>query len=719
MKSISTMKRLLLTVTLLSFTIPGVKADEGMWLLPYLKQQNYKKMVDMGLKLKPEEIYNPQGSSLMDAVIQFDNGCTGEVVSDQGLFLTNHHCGYGEIQSHSTLEHNLLRDGFFAPKMSDELPNPGLTVTFTEDIVELTDYVNEYLKAHNETDPMNYMSRKYLERIAEEWYTQNRGAKEKGIVLDLAPFYEGNRFILYVRKRYHDIRLVAAPPSCIGKFGADTDNWVWPRHSGDFCVFRIYTAPDGSPAEYSPSNIPLKPKRHLQVTTEGVQEGSFVMIMGFPGSTYHFYTADEVAERRDIDNKVRIEMREVRQNVMQREMLADEAVNIKYAAKYAGSTNAYKNAIGTNWAIDMMDFEGIKRREQESLEAYGKKVNKPEYAAAIATISDVVKQRAPLRRQIWMLNEGLRRSLEIAKIPLTLNKAEKLQGDRQALENYLQTAFTPLSKDYDAAVDRKVTEAVLLKYLSETAPADRPTVLQKVTADEAGVKAYVENLFGNTMLLDGKKFMDFLTHPDHAKYAADPAVVLARDINDRYLELQKQVKDFDKGFADARHTYLKGRLEMEGEENLWPDANLTLRYTFGQVKGYSPRDQVYYGPRTTMEGVMEKEDPTNPEYTLLPKVKELYHAKDFGPYAREDGRMPVNFCATTHTTGGNSGSPVINGKGQLVGINFDRNWEGVGGDIEYLPDYQRGILVDIRYVLFILDKYLGADRLIREMNVAH
>lgn len=709
-------KRILLSIVVLFSLSPLAHADEGMWMLPLIAQQNYKKMVSMGLKLTPKQIYNPQGPSLMDAVVQFGRGCTGEVVSDQGLVFTNHHCGYGEIQAHSSLSKNLLRDGFFAPTLSDELPNPGLTVTFTEEIVEVTDYVRAYLRKHNNDNPMDYLSRKYLDRIAKEWFADNHREWKAGTVLDLAPFYEGNRFILFVRKQYSDVRLVAAPPSCVGKYGADTDNWVWPRHSGDFSVFRIYTAPDGSPAEYSPDNIPLKPRTHLRVSTKGVSEDQFVMIMGFPGTTNHFYTEAEVGERRDIDNRIRIDMRKVRQDVLWQEMLADEAVNIQYAAKYASSTNAYKNAIGTNWAINKLDFGSIKQADCDRLSAYAKKVGKPEYVKAIETIRKTVAQRASLRKQLWRINEGLVRSLEIAQIPLTLPALQKEVTSPSFAENEV-TKLTPFSKDYNRRIDRKVTTAVLLAYLSETPAEDRPRALAGVPASEEGVRQYVSKLYDTSMMGDPLRLKRFLSNPDASSYEKDMAVALARDIKAKAEDLSSRLAEYDRGFAQARHVYLKGLLEMDGDSRLWPDANFTLRYTFGRVKGYSPRDNVYYGCQTTTEGVLEKEDPTNPEYILLPSVKKLLESHSFGVYGMKNGKMPVNFCATTHTTGGNSGSPVIDAEGHLVGLNFDRNWEGVGGDICYLPDYQRSIIVDVRYVLFVLDRYLGADRLIREMKV--
>ncbi|MDO4771132.1 S46 family peptidase [Porphyromonas sp.] len=696
--------------------VPSLKADEGMWLLPYLKQQNIKRMQEMGLTLSAEQIYNPGQGSVIDAVVHFDGGCTGELISSQGLLLTNHHCGYDQIREHSTVTNNFLRDGFYAPTMKDELPNPGLVVTFIDEIVDVTDYVNAYLKKAKCNDPMEYLSRDYLTKVANAWYKKNRGKKPGYIVLDLAPFYEGNKFILSISKEYSDVRLVAAPPSSIGSYGADTDNWVWPRHSGDFCVFRIYTDKDGKPAKYDPNNVPMRPKFHFKVNSGGLNEDDFVMIMGYPGRTNHFYTAAEVAERRDIDNTVRIDMRKVRQETMLAEMRADEAVNIQYASKYARSTNAYKNAIGSNWAIRKMDFEGMKKDQQAKLTKYATENNKPEYIEAMKKIEEMVAQRADFRKQVWMIDEGLLRAVESVGAPVLDEKTfNELKSNADKRTKFINEKYlTYFNKDYNKEVDRKVTKAMLTAFINGTAPENLPAVLRGVK----DINGFVNNLLDKTIYRDASVLESAIINGDYASYDADPVVRLSKDVHALHADVKGKVAGFDREFARVRKTYVKGIMEMEGEMNVWPDANSTVRYTFGKLKGYIPRDNVYYGFQTTMEGVMEKEDPTNPEYTLSPKLKDIYNRKDFGSYALANGKMPVDICATTHTTGGNSGSPVIDKYGNLVGLNFDRNWEGVGGDINYLADYQRSIICDVRYVLLILDKYLGAQRLIDEMDIA-
>lgn len=712
------MKRWLAAAAAVLFVAPIAKADEGMWMVQFLKQQNLAKMQAMGMQMSAEDIYNPGKGSLVDAVVQFGGGCTGEIISSQGLVITNHHCGFGEIQNHSSVDHNYLRDGFYAPTLQSELPNPGLTVTIVEEIVDATDYLNSYIKAKGITDPLQYMRRAFLRKVAEQWYKENRGELTNGVNLDMAPFYEGNRYYLFVKKIYSDIRLVAAPPSCIGKFGADTDNWAWPRHSGDFSVFRIYTAPDGSPAEYAAENIPLNPKYYLKINSSGVQEDDFVMMMGFPGTTNHFYTPSEVVERRDIDNQIRIDLRKVRQETMWEEMMKDEAVNIQYAAKYQGSTNAYKNAIGTNWATNKMDFEGNKRAMGDKLRAYAKKVGKPEYAQAIDKIESMVAERAKLRALSKIYDEGLNRAVETMRAPLLTEKEfANTEPDKfmKQLDNYF-------NKDYNIAVDKKVTKAMLTAVLDYIQKVQGTETLPVELAAPAIAKALLERgeldkVFDNSLYQNREKLQQILKGKTYNDYASDPLVALAMATHNDIATISKALAEYDRDFAFARKTMLQGMLEMEGEMNLWPDANLTLRYTFGRVKGYSPRDNVYYGHQTTMEGIMEKWDDNSPEFYLLPKVVEIYKAKDFGKLALANGKMPVDFISTTHSTGGNSGSPLVNGRGELVGINFDRNWEGVGGDIQYLPDYQRSIIVDARYLLLVLDKYLGAQRLLDEVDI--
>lgn len=701
----------------------SASADEGMWVLPLLQQQNLPEMRALGLKLQDYEIYSPENASLKDAVVIFGGGCTGEVVSPDGLVLTNHHCGYGAIQSHSTLEHDYLTEGFWATSRSEELPNPGLSVTFIDRIEDVTDYVKEALKKDNDPEGMNYLSPKYLNGLAKARVGEKFLADNPGTEVEIKPFYGGNQYYMFTKKIYRDVRLVGAPPSSIGKFGSDTDNWMWPRHTGDFSVFRVYADANGNPAEYSERNVPLRPKRWFKISVRGVNEGDYAMMMGFPGRTNHYYTSWEVAERRDIDNTVRINIRELRQKVMLEEMLKDPQVRIQYASKYAGSENAYKNAIGSNWAINKRDFEQVKRAEQEALLAWADEQGKSEYREALNQIRDIVADRHDLRFRQWMLNEALRIGIEFVSVPTEINPlVEALKGktaDRQKELDQMTAAFRRFfDKDYVPEVDKKIAKVMLTEYRRLIPHTSQPAYFAIIDKKYKGdIERFLDDIFAKSIFASRENYNKFLKRPTAKTLLNDPMILFAQSVENERENLSNSLKSYDAAYNRAHRTYVKGLLEMEKDRKHWPDANFTLRLTYGKVKGYHPRDCVYYTHQTTLDGVMEKEDSTNWEFVVPQKLKDLYRAKDFGRYATKDGRMPVAFCATTHTTGGNSGSPVMNANGELIGINFDRNWEGVGGDIEYLPDYQRSIIVDIRYVLFLIEKYGGAEGLLQEMEI--
>ena len=701
----------------------SASADEGMWVLPLLQQQNLPEMRALGLKLQDYEIYSPENASLKDAVVIFGGGCTGEVVSPDGLVLTNHHCGYGAIQSHSTLEHDYLTEGFWATSRSEELPNPGLSVTFIDRIEDVTDYVKEALKKDNDPEGMNYLSPKYLNGLAKARVGEKFLADNPGTEVEIKPFYGGNQYYMFTKKIYRDVRLVGAPPSSIGKFGSDTDNWMWPRHTGDFSVFRVYADANGNPAEYSERNVPLRPKRWFKISVRGVNEGDYAMMMGFPGRTNHYYTSWEVAERRDIDNTVRINIRELRQKVMLEEMLKDPQVRIQYASKYAGSENAYKNAIGSNWAINKRDFEQVKRAEQEALLAWADEQGKSEYREALNQIRDIVADRHDLRFRQWMLNEALRIGIEFVSVPTEINPlVEALKGktaDRQKELDQMTAAFRRFfDKDYVPEVDKKIAKVMLTEYRRLIPHTSQPAYFAIIDKKYKGdIERFLDDIFAKSIFASRENYNKFLKRPTAKVLLNDPMVLFAQSVENERENLSNSLKSYDAAYNRAHRTYVKGLLEMEKDKKHWPDANFTLRLTYGQVKGYHPRDCVYYTHQTTLDGVMEKEDSTNWEFVVPQKLKDLYRAKDFGRYATKDGRMPVAFCATTHTIGGNSGSPVMNANGELIGINFDRNWEGVGGDIEYLPDYQRSIIVDIRYVLFLIEKYGEAEGLLQEMEI--
>ena len=695
------------------------RADEGMWLLEQLSKK-YPELVKRGLAMQEYDLYNPNGTSLKDAVVHFDGGCTGEVISSQGLVLTNHHCGYDAIQKLSSVEHNYLEDGYWAKSFAEELPAEGVVVSFVDKIEDVTAYVQAELKKIRKGTGMEYLSRHYLDGLARKRVGEAYLKAHPGTTVEIRPFYNGNKYLMFTNKVYSDIRFVGAPPSAVGKFGADTDNWKYPRHAGDISIFRIYADANGNPAPYSKSNVPLKPKRWFNISTDGVQKEDLAMIMGFPGRTNHFFLPSEVEEWKTIDNDIRIRMRQIRQEVMLKDMLADPKVNIMYAAKYARSQNAYKRAIGANFGIEKNNFKATKQQEMESLLEWSK-ANAPKsyrsYADAIATIDKAIAGRRDMRRQFWYLDEGLWQAIEATRAP---GADDPLTATDRAFLAYN-------NKDYLPALDAKIAKAELAEYTRQIDRKDWPEAIADGIDQFGSVESYVDVMFAQSTFTTPEGFEAF-----KKLSPKEQQVVLTTDLMSRFAasvrtkreQLTKALRAFDNPIDLARRTYVGGILAQRGEENLWPDANSTLRFTFGNVRGYSPVDGVEYQVPTTLRGVMEKEDPNSWEFAVPARLKEIYAKQLYGAgqrwaFKNASGgyEMPVNFAATTHTTGGNSGSPVFNKYGDLIGINFDRNWEGVGGDIQYLPSYQRSIICDIRYVLLLIDQLGECPRLIDELSL--
>ena len=695
------------------------RADEGMWLLEQLSKK-YPELVKRGLAMQEYDLYNPNGTSLKDAVVHFDGGCTGEVISSQGLVLTNHHCGYDAIQKLSSVEHNYLEDGYWAKSFAEELPAEGVVVSFVDKIEDVTAYVQAELKKIRKGTGMEYLSRHYLDGLARKRVGEAYLKAHPGTTVEIRPFYNGNKYLMFTNKVYSDIRFVGAPPSAVGKFGADTDNWKYPRHAGDISIFRIYADANGNPAPYSKSNVPLKPKRWFNISTDGVQKEDLAMIMGFPGRTNHFFLPSEVEEWKTIDNDIRIRMRQIRQEVMLKDMLADPKVNIMYAAKYARSQNAYKRAIGANFGIEKNNFKATKQQEMESLLEWSK-ANAPKsyrsYAEAIATIDKAIAGRRDMRRQFWYLDEGLWQAIEATRAP---GADDPLTATDRAFVAYN-------NKDYLPALDAKIAKAELAEYTRQIDRKDWPEAIADGIDQFGSVESYVDVMFAQSTFTTPEGFEAF-----KKLSPKEQQVVLSTDLMSRFAasvrtkreQLTRALRAFDNPIDLARRTYVGGILAQRGEENLWPDANSTLRFTFGNVRGYSPVDGVEYQVPTTLRGVMEKEDPTSWEFAVPARLKEIYAKQLYGAgqrwaFKNASGgyEMPVNFAATTHTTGGNSGSPVFNKYGDLIGINFDRNWEGVGGDIQYLPSYQRSIICDIRYVLLLIDQLGECPRLIDELSL--
>ena len=705
--------------------IQPARADEGMWLLPLIEKLNIKDMQKMGSKLSAEQIYSINHTSMKDAVVIFGGGCTAELISNQGLLLTNHHCGYGAIQQHSSVEHDYLKDGFWAATMADEIPTPGLAVTFLESITDVTDQIIPELdKLSTEAE----RDAKEAELIAKIRKADN--LDEKKFRVTVQSFYGGNTYYKIVYKTYRDVRMVGAPPSSIGKFGADTDNWMWPRHTGDFSIFRIYADKDGNPAEYSADNVPYKPKHHFPISLKGVQPNDFAMIMGYPGSTQRYMTSWEVNERMNVSNEARIKIRGIRQDLMMEDMLANQKVRIQYSSKYAGSSNYWKNSIGMNRALKKLNVIDRKREQED---AFTKWVNansqrQQKYGNTLNLIQQSVEGRESAMLASLYLSECIGRGSEIVSFAQQFvgyyeaaTKDVKTSRDSSLINSFpssMANRVTAFFKDYNAPTDEKISKAMFKLYAEDMEKEDRPEIFQTIKKEFKGdYTKFVENMFNKSIMSDIDKVNKFLQNPDISVLENDPAMQVALSVTKKSRELRDVMNPYYDQFGEGFRLYMAGLMEMNKGKAMYPDANFSMRMTYGSVKSYEAADAVNYNYVTTLKGVMEKEDPDNWEFVVPEKLKQLYEAKDFGRYAMKNGEMPVNFISTNDITGGNSGSPVLNGKGELIGCAFDGNWEAMSGDIAFEHDLQRCINVDIRYVLFIIDKYAGATHLIQEMTI--
>ena len=700
-------------------------ADEGMWMLTDLKKQNAAVMQDLGLDISIDKVYCPDSISLKDAVVHFGGGCTGEVISAEGLVLTNHHCGYQYIQQHSAVEHDYLTDGFWAMSREQELPCEGLTITFIDRILDVTDYVQEQLKKDEDPEGLNYLSPSYLSTVAKRFAKKENIKTDDFTVLELKPFYGANKYYLFVKTVYKDIRMVGAPPSSIGKFGADTDNWMWPRHCGDFSIFRIYASKDGKPANYAADNVPLKVKKHLAINMNGIKEGDFTFVMGFPGRNWRYMISDEVEERMQTTNFMRDTVRGVRLRVLGEEMAKDAKTRIQYAAKYASSANYWKNAIGMNEGLVSLKVLDRKKDEQKRLLAFGDETGNESYRQAYESIKQIVAKRHDAVYHQQAIYEALMLGTEFSKIPDTDKLLEALEkndkkGIKAAITALQEQGKKFFNKDYSTVVDRKVSKQLLALYAQLIPAGQRISIFKVIDGQFAGsTDAFVDACFDRSIFRSSKALAAFLQNPSANKLKKDLMVQYAKSVKEGYKATDEAMKAETNAYNRAHKTWVAGMLALKQKEGkaIYPDANSTLRLTYGKIGSYEPADGKEYLYYTTLKGVMEKEDPENPEFVVSPKLKELYEKKDFGPYAMADGRMPVCFVTATDNTGGNSGSPVFNSKGELIGVGFDRNYEGLTGDIAYNPQLQRAACVDIRYVLFVIDKYAGAKHLIDELTI--
>ena len=707
------MRILKLLIVLLSF--PIFAQQGGMWIPSMLKGMNESEMQRLGMKISAEDIYDANNSSIKDAIIHFDGGCTSEIISPKGLLLTNHHCGYGEIQSHSTVEHDYLQDGFWAMSMNEELPNPGMVATL---IVSIHDVTNTVLEGVVQLSSEAEKQKKIQENISR---VQTSFPKEAWQENKIKTFYEGNQYILFVTETFKDIRLVGAPPSSIGKFGSDTDNWVWPRHTGDFSIFRIYANKDNKPAEYSKDNVPYTPKHFLPVSIDGISEGDFTIVFGFPGRTQEYLPSFAVEQIVNTLNPAKIEIRDAALKVQDGFMRKDQAIKIQYASKYASVANYWKKWIGESQGLKKSNAIQLKKDyESEFLKQVAKNDKQAEYGNLLSSFEknySAINDYALARdyfievalRNTELLSAGFR-LYQLEQVYKT--KGEQAFNDRK--DNTVK-GFESFYKDFNAQVDEKVAEKLIALYLEKSPllSSDLKALDKNKIVNEVYSKSKLTSYNGLKSLMEGdaKKVFKNLNK--------DKGYLLVKKLADNYYaNIAPKYDALNLEIGALQRDYMKAQLEMFPNGRFFPDANSTLRITYGQVKGYNPSDAVYYEPVTHLEGVMEKYVPGDYEFDVPAKLLDLIKNKDYGQYA-ENEKMPVCFIATNHTTGGNSGSPALDANGNLIGLNFDRVWEGTMSDIHYDPEICRNIMVDIRYVLFIIDKYAGAKHLIDEMNLVH
>jgi len=718
------MKKFILSITII-LSVLIVKADEGMWLLSLLNK-NYEKMQEMGLTLSVEDIYSINNASMKDAVVIFGRGCTGEIISNKGLLLTNHHCGYGEIQALSTPENNILANGFWAKTLADELPCKDLTVTFFIRMEDVTDFVLAEL-----TDDMTEQQRrdsinKRSKELEKEYSESNKYS------VRIANMFNGNAYYMFIYQIYKDVRLVGAPPASTGKFGGDTDNWMWPRHTADFMLFRVYTDKDGNPAAYSEDNIPLVPRWYFPISTSGIKEGDFAMILGFPGTTDRFLPSYGVKMAIEEKNPTIVKVRDTKLISWLEFRKSDPVIDLQYASKYARISNYWKYYIGETKQLINNDVIAKKEKIEEDFRLWVKQNNKTEYENVLNDIASAYKEISTFEKFINLYNQAIFQGPEIFSLAgqysalyellqkqekETITGAEKKQLEAQlaSLKSRLESFF----KDYNVNVDKATTAKLFELFYNETTPEQRPqTFNEAVKKSKNNFNKLTEDLFKKTMLVDKNLINKFLQNPNIKTLDNDLAISWYIMFAEFYYQTTAHLAPYREQLNRANRLFVRGLLEMNPDKLYAPNANSQIRLTYGKVGGYPIKDGLTADYYTTLEGLMAKEDPNSREFIVPEKLKLLYQTKDYGQYA-ENGRIRVNFLTDNDITGGNSGSPVINAKGELIGCAFDGNWEAMSGDIFFEPNLQRCINVDIRYVLFIIDKFGDAKHLIEEMNLVN
>ena len=713
------MKRMILTIAAALTIAVSASADEGMWLLPLLQKMNAQAMADLGCRLTPEQIYSINNSSLKDAIVHFGGGCTGEMISDKGLVITNHHCGYSNIQALSTPEHNYLEDGYWAMNLSEELPARGLSVTFLQSMTDVTDVIQKAydstLKANRKAENKEELAEAAMEAAAEA-LADKAEADNPHCSARVTSFYNGNVFYLIVYKTYTDVRFVGAPPASSGKFGGETDNWMWPRHTCDFSMFRVYAGRDNEPAAYSPDNVPYRPVKTLGVSLKGYKDGDFAMIMGYPGRTQRFQTA---AQLKDMiaNQRVAIDARTVRQDVMWDARMADPEVNLQYASKYASSSNGWKKWQGEELAFEKLNIIGREEQKEADFMKWvnAKKKRRDAYGSAIQTIADAVASASEANKAYNLLTESIYRIEVVGFAANFANALSRATSSGKTGEEAVADATAAISrvyKDYSEPLDRREGVALLKHYLANVKPEDKIAI---DGLDESQVEAFVNYLFDNTAFTSEARIREKIKGMEDVMQ--DPAVNLYRAIAQAAMKLTPVIEASSGAIAEANKAFTKGLMEWKAGEPSYPDANSTMRLTYGTVKSYSPKDGVLYKHYTTLKGVIEKENNDDYEFRVPARLHEIYVNRDYGQYANENGELPACFLINCDITGGNSGSPVMDADGNLIGLAFDGNWESMSSDVMFEPELQRCICVDIRYVFLLMDKFGGAGYLLDEMNI--
>lgn len=718
-------KKLLSIIFLSVLTFSLVKADEGMWLPQLLQSMNESDMKDCGLQLTAQDLYDVNNSSLKDAIVALNGGmCTGEMISSQGLMLTNHHCAFDVIQTHSTVDNDYLTDGFWAMTRDAELPNEGFSVSFLVSIESVTDRVLEDLGEVTESERNTKLREIFNEISSEKIDGTDYNARVKS-------FFGGNEFYLMTYITYNDVRLVGAPPSSIGKFGGDTDNWMWPRHTGDFSLLRVYCAPDGSPAEYSEENIPYTPKHHLPIQLDGVDNGDYTMIFGFPGSTDRFLTSFGIQEALEQTNPTIVQIRSEKLAIMKSGMDANKKTKIQYASKYAGTSNYWKYYIGQSRGLKRMKVYDKKVEIENKFTDWvnsGGEQRYEKFGNTLNLIKEAYDDNRELNISRTYLNEAIFQGAEIMYFSFIMNrKLANIPTDKEEktmFMNEIREEAQEFYKNYNSTIDEELFSAMLEMYYYNVPQNQHPSVFKKIENQLLGFKAfdfdyYAKDVFRKSVFSSEDKFLAFLENPYNMKLEKDPAYTTMMSIYDYYIEHHyAQRKSVRAKLDEGNRLFIAGLREMNPEENYYPNANSTMRVTYGNVGDYNPGDAMHYDFYTTIDGIIEKEDPTNDEFIVPEKLKELYEIGDYEQYADENGNLRINFISNNDITGGNSGSPVINAWGEIVGTAFDGNWEAMSGDIAFENEIQRTISVDIRYTMFIIDKFAGATHLIDEMTIA-